>query len=137
MRALVIGASNQRSAWLGLLAAGRFDVAEAASAVDALQWAGPVGVDLIVLAGETGVIGAAEFASLVRRGVFGASPPPLIVQLQSDDILRGGGIHTFAGCVLAAPGGGPGGLAMALDEAFEAANPGNPQNGNQQGDGDA
>jgi DNA-binding NarL/FixJ family response regulator len=102
MRALVIGGDRTtRAHWRLVLEGEAFDMLEADSGVAALHQASTDGADLIVIAGGVGAISEAELLVLVRRGLFGAWPPPVIVHAPQIEALVFRSGDAFAGCVIA------------------------------------
>lgn len=101
MRALIIAPDAVlESIWRRVLKQGAFDVIVVPDGVGAMRLSSPHGVDLIIVAGDMGAIGISEFLSILHRGVFGPTPPPVI-------ILRSGANERalveeqpFSGCVV-------------------------------------
>lgn len=105
MRALVVAQDPELIAsWQSALADRRIEQVEAANILDAIRLGTPVGFDLIVIAGCPGEVSLAEFIALVNRGLFGAMPPPLILELRDFASILEAGDAAFAGCVIVTPG---------------------------------
>jgi hypothetical protein len=118
MRALVIAQETDTLArWRLALVQERIDPVEVSSALDGIRSATSLGFDLIVIAADNGAITPAEFIGLVRRGLFGSEPPPIIVQIPTLDSMLKSIDGAFAGCVVVAPDKHAD-LAHVIHEAF-------------------
>lgn len=80
LRALVVDSdASARRAMIDKLSPQGFDCVEAHDGVEALHQASEDGIDLVVTALELPRLSGSQLIDLVRRGVFGAIPPPVIV----------------------------------------------------------
>lgn len=101
MRALLIAPDAVlESIWRRILRQGAFDVIVVPDGVSAMRVASPYGLDLIVVAGDMGVIGIGEFLSFLHRGVFGPIPPPVILLRSGANEMALAEEQPFSGCVV-------------------------------------
>ena len=101
MRALLIAPDAVLAPiWKRVLSEESFETVVVPDGVAALRLASTHGFDLIIVAGDLGVVGLGEFLSLLHRGVFGPSPPPIIIQ-RPDPIGKAPvEERPFSGCVV-------------------------------------
>jgi hypothetical protein len=118
MRALVVARDlDVMASWRLALARKRIDTVEAVSTLEAIWLGTPVGFDLIVVTACPGEFSAAEFIALVNRGLFGVTPPPVIVELRDFGSILESGDGAFSGCVIV-ESRERGDHAAAIDRAF-------------------
>jgi DNA-binding response OmpR family regulator len=80
LRALIVdGDIATRIEIAAMLSPQEFECVEAKDGVEALQWASDDGIDLVIADLDTPKISGLELIGLIRRGVFGAHPPPVII----------------------------------------------------------
>jgi hypothetical protein len=118
MRALVIAQDPEVIvSWRRALADRRIEQVKAANVLEAIRFGTPVGFDLIVITACPGEISPVEFIALVNRGLFGAVPPPVIVELRDFGSILEARDGAFAGCVIVASRDGED-RARLIDQAF-------------------
>jgi CheY-like chemotaxis protein len=120
LRALIVGISASARAAEALIEHG-FESEQAQDGVEALQMASSQGVDLILTGVDMPRMGGLELISLIGRGMFGMTPPPVILCCAGLDCARlrdAVGSHKWVG-VLEIPFV-TGRLADALSAAFQA-----------------
>lgn len=106
MRALLIAPDAVlASIWKRVLKQESFDTIVVPDGVAAIRQSSQYGLDLIVVAGDLGVIGIGEFLSLLHRGVFGPSPPPVIILRHDANERAPAEEQSFSGCVFVGAAG--------------------------------
>ena len=118
MRALLVTQDpTLASSWKRVLDGQSFDTVVVADGVAASRLSSQFGLDLIVIAGDLGVVSAPELLSLVRRGLFGSSPPPVILLQRDASDAALASEHAPFGCVLL-EGVGEDAFSLAVEHAL-------------------
>lgn len=87
LRALVVdGKADVRRGLISLLGQCGFESIEACDGIEAIQFASETGIDLIVTDLLMPRMDGFELMGLVRRGVFGEAPPPVIACSSTQDL---------------------------------------------------
>jgi hypothetical protein len=101
MRALIVtDEMDVIASWRLALTSKRIELVEASSTLEAIWLGTPVGFDLIILTPGQGEFSPGEFIALVKRGLFGVPPPPVIVELRDFGGILEAGDGAFSGCVI-------------------------------------
>lgn len=118
MRGLLIAQDlDIQEGWRQALEAEWIDPVQTGDGLEAIRLATPDGFDLIVIAGSLGAVDRHVFSDLLRAGLFGAVPPPIIVHVNKFGDILSDSEDVFAGCVVV-EACAPAGFTHAIDQAF-------------------
>ena len=100
MRAMLIAPDAVlASIWRRVLRQASFDTVVAHDGIAAVRMSSQHGMDLFVVAGDLGELGLGEL-SLLRRGLFGPIPPPIIILRSEPHQEALAEVKSFSGCVV-------------------------------------
>jgi len=118
MRALVIAQDSLiMETWRRALEAEWIDAVQAQDGIEAVRLATSHGFDLIVVAGSLGAVHMRVFADLLAGGLFGPSPPPVIVHVgELGDVVAAGDAASSGFSLVNARD--PASFAAAIGRAF-------------------